>query len=600
VAGGQHQAARAAAGVWGSPLTPAPGWALAVTAEGRLAITPGPAIVNLLAANQTAGPEARDVFRMISQPEELARLKKTGDQFQQPVAWQDWQQIEHDQNRIAAALNEVLRTPAFTDAVAPQGAAAEDFLKELKGRKEHWQKLNKVEQEELARLLERRARELSLDDNQQNALNQLLLRAFYPDDLWPRTMVRRLVTIEADQQWRGTFVLGALVVFALAAFVVNINATSPHWFYYDQLRQAYIKPKPSGSSRIGLTELENTLKGGPYHLLSATVDLGPECRDHLLPFGSFLFSKRYCGSHQLGYEASTTYQGGEVDLGTAMAISGAAFSPLRVHNPLVAVLMTILNLRLGQWFPKPGSGRAVLRRIPNLVGLLCDRIVGWWTGDVHRRRFFFLTDGGYEENLGIEPLLQRRCALIVASDAGQDEEHRFTDLAKLYRRARLQGIRFSELGREEMPLSLDGLRLRKKSRTCRAHFIFARILYPDRGEPGLLVYLKPSCTGDEELDLRHHRIKYPAFPHDPTSDVVYDANQVESYRQLGHRIGKVLWGELTPQSWGDCVDVGRLIENLVAKQQSRGSPRAMRGRSRIGNPKAEIRNTKSEIRNKSE
>ena len=42
-------------------------------------------------------------------------------------------------------------------------------------------------------------------------------------------------------------------------------------------------------------------------------------------------------------------------LGTAMAISGAAFNPNMGYNssPLVTLLMTFFNARLGWWLPNP-------------------------------------------------------------------------------------------------------------------------------------------------------------------------------------------------------------------------------------------------------
>ena len=44
----------------------------------------------------------------------------------------------------------------------------------------------------------------------------------------------------------------------------------------------------------------------------------------------FLFSARYCGSMLTGFIRTEEYMGGHLDLGTAMAISGAAFSPQNV------------------------------------------------------------------------------------------------------------------------------------------------------------------------------------------------------------------------------------------------------------------------------
>ena len=71
---------------------------------------------------------------------------------------------------------------------------------------------------------------------------------------------------------------------------------------------------------------------------------------------SFTFTPFQCGSWRLGYVATCSY--GNVHgltLGTAMAISGAAFNPNMGYNssPLVTLLMTLFNARLGWWLPNP-------------------------------------------------------------------------------------------------------------------------------------------------------------------------------------------------------------------------------------------------------
>src|SRR5262249_31607869 len=125
----------------------------------------------------------------------------------------------------------------------------------------------------------------------------------------------------------------------------------------------------------------------------------------------------------------------------------------------------------------------------------------------------------------------------IASDAGQDENHDFDDFSKLYRRMRLCGICFKDLQTGE-PLSLAALKAKGKQRRASVPFIEAKIVYPD-GFLGILFYVKPCFTDDkkEDLALKNSRLHFPSFPPDPTSNVVYEPNQVESYRQLGESIG---------------------------------------------------------------
>jgi hypothetical protein len=85
-----------------------------------------------------------------------------------------------------------------------------------------------------------------------------------------------------------------------------------------------------------------------------------------------------------------------------------------------------------------------------------------------------------------------------------------------------------------------------KTGRSRWHFVAARIIYPNREEEGLkeprqeglLIYVKPSLSGDESLDIAHARHEEPDFPHHETAEVLFNERQVESYRALGYHIGR--------------------------------------------------------------
>lgn len=490
-------------------------------------------------------------FLTIDSAESLNEIEKrfSPSKDMKNVKWNEWHEIETKREKIAGAIDDVLSWTGLAEDLTKLDGKLDKPEEEEKEKAElasgrplpySLRKRTQLEAAEKKRLKEYLdLHKLGLlPEGHVKDMNYLLLRAFYPDELWPRTMPRRSVTVNADQTWRLHAMGWVLGVFLLSALLVNLNATSLHWFYYEQLRQAYLKIAPTDESHVKLHQLENTMQGGPYHLLSATVDLGSEHRNDLFSVQTFLFSKHYCGCPTLGYEPSSTYSNGEVDLATAMAISGAAVTPMRINNPLVAILMSLMNLRLGQWFVRP-NGKADFINNIHFIGLLIDRVRGWWSAD-GQRRFYFLSDGGHEENLGIEPLLRRRCRLIVASDAGQDGDHNFDDFSKLYRRMRLRGIQFCD-PQTGNPLSLELLEKKKNETRVQGNFIVAKFIYPD-GLEGMLVYLKPCFSSQlkEEIDLANFKKHYPAFPHDPTSDVTFQPDQVESYRQLGEAIGKRL------------------------------------------------------------
>lgn len=447
-------------------------------------------------------------------------------------------------------------------------------------------------------------------------LNQLLLAVYYPTFLpAQKAIVRRVVVADRDQQVRWHWFLGALAVFVLAAVAVNVNATSMHGFYRDQLVQTYIRAEPGCRDKDDppLAKLAgNTARGAPYHLLAASLALYPSVAKLLFggdaftgvattdetqldeeerregnPTDGFLFAPRYCGAESTAYRRTEHYlvDGEPVKLADAMAISGAAVSPLRVPNPLMRAIMVILNLRLGQWLPHPNNGfaapgaasksqpeavsrftrtlRALGRDARQLARQLWDRpsiLNLLWFNLVQRpadRRFCFVTDGGHHENLGLWPLLQRRCHLILVSDASQDNRHTFEDFLRLLRRARLdEGIDLVELESDDVHFRLHPLRLYPDGPTTDApylkslaerfsqkHYVVARIKYPT-GEPGYLVYLKASLTGDEENDLVGFCRENADFPHDPTSNPIFNEDQVESYRQLGYHIARGLCREI--------------------------------------------------------
>ena len=50
---------------------------------------------------------------------------------------------------------------------------------------------------------------------------------------------------------------------------------------------------------------------------------------------------------------------------------------------------------------------------------------------------------------------------------------------------------------------------------------------------GILLYVKPSLTGDEPPDVLQYKTRNTAFPHEATGDQFYDEAQWESYRRLG-------------------------------------------------------------------
>jgi hypothetical protein len=221
-----------------------------------------------------------------------------------------------------------------------------------------------------------------------------------------------------------------------------------------------------------------------------------------------------------------------------MAISGAAVSPNMGYNssPLITFLLTLFNVRLGWWLGNPkyqrftdeGPRWAALPLLVELFGLTNDK-----------RDYVYLSDGGHFENLGLYEMVRRRCHLIIVSDAGQDKDLAFADLANAVRKI------YIDLGVRIEFSKLEQLRVRNKRRNkpdrggpC---YTVGRILYSEadgasEDKNGYILYLKPGFRGDEPADIVGYAAESTDFPHETTVDQWFSESQFESYRGLGFSI----------------------------------------------------------------
>ena len=130
----------------------------------------------------------------------------------------------------------------------------------------------------------------------------------------------------------------------------------------------------------------------------------------------------------------------ELDLATAMAISGAAASANMGANTIKPLIMTLalLNVRLGFWLPNPRVVAASKTR--SYIKQFFDQFYFYYElrGELNEERdIVYVTDGGHVENLGVYELLRRRCRLIIAVDAEADPTMSFPSLMRLERIARI-------------------------------------------------------------------------------------------------------------------------------------------------------------------
>jgi len=352
--------------------------------------------------------------------------------------------------------------------------------------------------------------------------------------------------------WDGYYEVGYLAVLfflLLLLYFVDVNVTSSSVFYRDRLSKAYlIKIDENGdiAHRDG-QKLSNLGQQGtaPYHLINAALNMqgskGPRLFDRDADF--FIFSKRFVGSYSTGFCKTEDMEKFDryVNLGTAMAISGAAVAPNRGYTtvkPLVFIL-TLLNIRLNYWLPNPSAVNApswfkkMVMRLPVPPVYLWKEAIG----RVHAKGTYVnLSDGGHIENLGIYELLRRRCKYIIAVDVGTDKDFEFSSLVKLIRFARIdKGI--------DIEIELNDLRPDSKGLN-KNHWALGKIHYSE-SEIGHLLYIKASITGDEDEYIREYRSRNPAFPHQPLTYQFFDETQFEAYRALGYHITNKMFGEIS-------------------------------------------------------
>ncbi len=344
----------------------------------------------------------------------------------------------------------------------------------------------------------------------------------------------------AGNRW---FAPVALVLGVVYVFLLNINFTSPHRHYRNKLAEAYLiqpsaNPKPgfpfAEAVDVKLSMIGQSTQRAPYHLINAALNVPAtqrgEMQGRLTDF--FLFSPALCGSPLTGYAETKEWEAKDqhLDLGTAMAISGAAAAPqmgLGTKRKL-SFWLALFNVRLGYWVRNPKKWAWHFGGAPGLWFLVKEMLGSM---DEHSP-WLYISDGGHIENLGVYELLRRRCQYIVAVDGEQDECMTFAALTTLQRLAAI------DLG-VKIDINLDDLRL-NEHRLSRSHFRFCRIEYPG-GQYGYLLYVKLSLTGNEGEFLRRYRLDEPAFPHHSTADQFFSEAQFEAYRSLGVHVGDKLF-----------------------------------------------------------
>jgi hypothetical protein len=411
--------------------------------------------------------------------------------------------------------------------------------------------------------------------------NRLMLEAEFPNAVRPLDEISTPTIIDRDQRMRLLGWLPASLALTLLVWLcIDVNDVSLHRFYRDRLNDMFLRVgSPTADSAWGkhgpeellaLKDVRSVEVGAPLHLIGAAQRLyGTSATTNRRDIYHFLFSQSYCGSDHSGMLRTDRYPLKEVTLADAVAISGAAVSPVVSRNPVVTALMLLMNFRLGRWVV---DGRTRWRKIQKRLKQKGEgfvesdfperRVTPWrifrnyFRRDKHERLdgarswdCCFVADGGFDEFLGLEQLLLRRSRLAVVVDAGcYDGPSEFGTIGTVIRRLRVHhGILITDAADPDRPLDLRPLE-RDKNGFAKQAFVVGRIVYPKGGgrftateglgaDEGVIVYAQMKITSDVENDLHSFRVQDKTFPNDPTTNQFYTQDQIESYRQLGCHVG---------------------------------------------------------------
>lgn len=354
-----------------------------------------------------------------------------------------------------------------------------------------------------------------------------------------------------------------VVIATFVGYLVDLNETTLHRFYRDRLMEAFMPdidangvPTGRRASKADAGRLRDMCNRdnprAPYHLICAHLVLtridrrgvNQKWLDRWRIRGgdSFLFSPRYCGATAVGwYETATNKTFSELSLPTVMAASGAAVNPDAAssgvgpqRNMLFAILMALLNIRLGIWLPNPMKyGNRAHAPAPNHFNAGLAGVLDWTS---RNSRFLEITDGGNFENLGVYELLRRGVQTIVVCDATADPQSAFEDLQNLLSRAEADfgvSITFRPPPLGPLMPALEDARFPLGVAFAKQPFVVGSIRYPDGSSCGKLYYIKPAIFAGLRLHVLGFKGAFPLFPDDSTLDQFFDEARFEAYRELG-------------------------------------------------------------------
>ena len=417
-----------------------------------------------------------------------------------------------------------------------------------------------------------------------------------------------------DPGWETSLIV-LLIALALGiGWFVNLNYISIHRYYRDRLMESYmpdidsalanrtgaavaadgarlsefgrIGDQPKVTDDAALRPASQAEKPhpprGPLHLINTNVVLvNSKIRAYEERGGdNFILSPLYCGSNATGWCPTTDFMQGKMTLPTAVAVSAAAVNPNTgvggegiTRNPLLSLVMYLLNLHIGYWATHPNPRVRKWNFINHFLpaGLYTiGSVLGGshWFGFREDRPYLRLTDGGHFENMGVYELIRRRMKLIIVVDGGADPDFSFSDFQTTVRRieddfgARLEvveGATPDEI--VPVPVPREASYYPKEAEFATQGHMLGRVTYAD-GSEATIIYLKTTLTRDVSFKVKGYAAQHPAFPDESTSDQFFDEVQFESYRELGFRLADQMLEAQIPAD-ENMPQAGQTLENVI-------------------------------------
>ena len=165
------------------------------------------------------------------------------------------------------------------------------------------------------------------------------------------------------------------------------------------------------------------------------------------------------------------------------------------------------------------------------LGLLWAETLGHTS---YRQTWMYVTDGGHYDNLGLVAALRNNNDRIVVLDAAGDPTDRWSTTGGAIALARVDAGFSVDLDPSQMRPEAGPNPKEPALARGEVHQPWIRGTF-DGSRDGQLWVCKLGWWHDSSWDVRAYAAAHPKYPCDSTAQQLYDADEFEAYRSLGHQ-----------------------------------------------------------------